>query len=62
MTKAPTRTLTVCEGRNTIGHIQEIGGRQFLALSIAGTKLGVYPTSAEAAQALTKAQMIGGGT
>lgn len=61
MSKAPIRKLTVCEGRNTIGFITEMGERQFLALSITGTKLGVYPTSADAAQALNKAQMIGGG-
>lgn len=60
MSKTPARTLTVCEGRNTIGHIHEMGERQYLARSITGVKLGVYPTSADAAQAINKAQQIGG--
>ena len=60
MKKLPIRTLTVCEGRNTIGFINEIGERQFLALSARGAKLGLYSTTGDAAQAINFAQQIGG--
>ena len=60
MRTLPIRTLTVCEGRNTIGFINEIGERQFLALTARGTKLGLYSTTGDAAQAINSARPIGG--
>jgi hypothetical protein len=53
MSKAPIRTLTVCEGRQTLGFIHEIGDHQFAAqLSGTGKTLGVFPTTGDAAQAI----------
>jgi hypothetical protein len=53
MSKAPIRTLTVCEGRETLGFIYEMGDHQFSAqLSATGKTLGVFPTAGDAAQAI----------
>lgn len=53
MSKAPLRTLTVCEGRETLGFIHEMEGHQFSAqLSATGKTLGVFPTTGDAAQAI----------
>jgi hypothetical protein len=53
MNKAPIRTLTVCEGRETPGFIHEMGDHQFSAqLSATGKTLGIFPTTGEAAQAI----------
>jgi hypothetical protein len=53
MSKASIRTLTVCEGRQTLGFIHEIGDNQFAAqLSATGKTLGVFPTTGDAAQAI----------
>lgn len=52
MSKAPLRTLTVCEGRQTLGFIHEMSAHQFTAESVAGETLGVFPTTGAAAQAI----------
>lgn len=52
MSKQPLRTLTVCEGRQTLGFIHEMGAHQFTAESVAGAKLGIFPTTGDAAQAI----------
>jgi hypothetical protein len=52
MSKTPIRSLTVCEGRETLGFIHEMGAHQFTAESVAGAKLGIFPTTGEAAQAI----------
>jgi hypothetical protein len=50
--KQPLRTLTVCEGRETLGFIHEMSSHQFTAESVAGAKLGIFPTTGTAAQAI----------
>jgi hypothetical protein len=53
MSKTPLRTLTVCEGRETLGLIHEMGDHQFAAqLSATGETLGLFPTTGDAAQAI----------
>lgn len=58
MSKQPPilRTLTVCEGRNTIGFIQERWDHQFSAEGIDGKIAGLFPTTGEAAQAIKAAK------
>jgi hypothetical protein len=53
----PIRTLTVCEGRATLGFIHEMGAHHFTAeLFATGEDIGgVYPTTGEAAQAINEA-------
>ena len=54
---APVRVLTVCEGRATLGYILEFGAHHFTAeLFATGEDIGgVYPTTADAAQAINEA-------
>jgi hypothetical protein len=60
MSKAPIRTLTVCEGRETLGFIHEMGDHQFSAqLSAAGKTLGLFPTTGAAAQAINEGHKNG---
>jgi hypothetical protein len=47
------RTLTVCEGRQTLGHIKEHADKQFFAQPLTGKALGPFSTTAEAAGALS---------
>jgi hypothetical protein len=62
MSKAPIRTLTVCEGRETLGFIHEMGDHQFSAhLSATGKTLGLYPTTGDAAQAINAGHKTHGG-
>lgn len=53
----PVRTLTVCEGRATLGYILEFGPHHFTAeLFATGKEIdGIYPSSADAAQAINEA-------
>jgi hypothetical protein len=62
MSKSPIRTLTVCEGRETLGFIHEMGNHKFSAqLSATGKTLGVFPTSSDAAQAINEGHKNLGG-
>jgi hypothetical protein len=47
------RTLTVCEGRDTLGFIHELWNRQFSAEPLNGESLGLFPTTAAAAEAIS---------
>jgi hypothetical protein len=60
--KSPIRTLTVCEGRVTLGFIYEIRDRQFSAqLSATGETFGPFPTKEDAAQSINDGlKKIGG--
>jgi hypothetical protein len=56
----PVRTLTVCEGRTTLGFIHEMGDHQFSAqLSATGKTLGLFPTTGAAAQAINEGHKNG---
>jgi hypothetical protein len=65
MSKAPIRTLTVCEGRQTLGFIHEVADHQFSAqlfsaqLSATGKTLGLFPTTGAAAQAINEGHKNG---
>jgi hypothetical protein len=60
MSKAPIRTLTVFEGRETLGFIHEMGNHQFSAQLFAnGKTLGLFPTTGAAAQAINKGHKTG---
>jgi hypothetical protein len=53
---APIRRLTVAAGRETIGFITEYSKRRFAAQLASGERVGeFFPSSAEAAQALSNA-------
>jgi hypothetical protein len=54
MSKTPIRTLTVCEGRETLGYIFEMEGHQYAAQSFAGKNLGIFPSTGSAAQAINE--------
>ena len=53
-TSAPLRSLSVCQGRDLIGHILEVSPKKFLAQteSNPGATLGPFKTQAEAAAAI----------
>jgi hypothetical protein len=51
------RRLTVCAGRETIGFVIEYNKRRFAAELASGERVGeFFPSSADAAQALSKAR------
>jgi hypothetical protein len=53
----PVRKMTVANGRETIGFITEYRKRRFTAEFASGQRIGeFYPSSADAAQALSNAQ------
>jgi hypothetical protein len=53
---APIRKLTVAAGRETIGFITEYSRRRFAAQLASGERVGeFFPSSADAAQALSNA-------
>jgi hypothetical protein len=53
---APIRRLTVAAGRETIGFITEYSRRRFAAQLVSGERVGeFFPSSAAAAEALSKA-------
>jgi hypothetical protein len=55
MSKAPIRTLTVCEGRELLGFIHQTGDRKYSAqLCATGKTLGVFSTTGQAAQAISE--------
>lgn len=58
--KAPFRTLTVTDGRETLGFINQQGLKRFTALlASTGEKIGPFQTAADAAQALSDARKKG---
>lgn len=58
--KTPIRSLTVCEGRETLGFIHEMGAHHFTAETAAGKALlGVFPTTGAAAQAINAEHKTG---
>jgi hypothetical protein len=54
MSKAPIHSFTVCEGRETLGFIQEMEDHQYAAQLFAGKKLGLFPSKGSAAQAINE--------
>lgn len=46
------RTLTVCQGRDTIGFISELWDHRFSAEDIDGRRIGLFATTAAAAEAI----------
>jgi hypothetical protein len=53
----PVRRMTVAAGRETIGFITEYRKRRFAAELVSGQRIGgFYPSSADAAQALSNAR------
>jgi hypothetical protein len=60
MSTAPIRTLTVNEGRDVIGFINEFGSGKFTALlAETGSSVGTYPTAAKAALGMSRAMKVG---
>lgn len=54
MIKTPFRILTVTQGREVLGTIQQKGQRRFVALLALGKSLGVFEAAADAAQAISQ--------